>query len=291
MDDLARYNRERWEELAQAGVRYSRPFLKLDLQSARRVVDPDGLLGNLSGRDVLCLAGGGGQQSAAFGLLGARVTVLDLSPTQLERDRQAAAHYGIAVRTVEGDMRDLSAFRDSSFHIVWHAHSLGFVPESPRVIAEVSRVLRNRGIYRLYYTNPYVHGAWDRWNGTGYLLSEPYVDGGEVGYEDNRWDVAQPDGTQRKVPGPKEYRHSLATVVNGLVSHGFVILALRETCREPEEDGAARAALRPGSWEHFVSVAPPFLTVVATKRPDLVRRTRRRAPPLPRPIPRRTMRP
>ncbi len=279
MDELARYNRERWEELAQAGVRYSQPFLNLDPRSARRAVDPEGLLGPIARREVLCLAGGGGQQSAAFGLLGARVTVLDLSPTQLERDRQAAAHYGLTVRTVEGDMRDLSAFRDSSFHIVWHAHSLGFVPESRRVITEVSRVLRPRGVYRLYFTNPYVHGAWDRWSGSGYLLSDAYIDGGEVRYKDNRWDVGQPDGTQKRVPGPKEFRHSLATVVNGLIDQGFVILGLRETCREPDESAEARASLRPGSWEHFVSVAPPYLTVVATKRPDLVRRARPRGRP------------
>ena len=41
--------------------------------------------------DVLCLAAGGGQQSVAFALLGANVTVFDLSETQLEHDRLAAA--------------------------------------------------------------------------------------------------------------------------------------------------------------------------------------------------------
>ena len=70
IDEVAKFNRERWEALVKANVRYSRPALNLDAQSARDLVDPEGMMGQCRGRDVLCLAGGGGQQSAAFGLLG-----------------------------------------------------------------------------------------------------------------------------------------------------------------------------------------------------------------------------
>ena len=35
MDEVAAFNKERWEELAQAGVMYSRPYLDLDRDSAR----------------------------------------------------------------------------------------------------------------------------------------------------------------------------------------------------------------------------------------------------------------
>ncbi|MGD8237225.1 MAG: hypothetical protein PVH68_01620 [Armatimonadota bacterium] len=59
MDELARYNRERWEELAQAGIAYSRPALDLDADSARAMVDAEGMMGAATGRGVLCLAGGG----------------------------------------------------------------------------------------------------------------------------------------------------------------------------------------------------------------------------------------
>jgi SAM-dependent methyltransferase len=268
LDDVARHNRERWEELAKAGVIYSRPFLDLDREKARKVVDAQGVLGKIAGRRVLCLAGGGGQQSAAFALLGARVTVLDISPTQLERDREAAAHYGASVRTVEGDMRDLSAFADRSFDIVWHAHSLAFVPDARRVLAEVSRVLRRRGIYRLSYTNPYVHGAGDRWNGQDFVLRGAWVDGGEVSYDDDRWDVWKPDGSAVKVRGPREFRHTLATVVNELAGHGLVVLGLWDS-GEGQGEGATP---RPGSWEHFVSIVPPYLTLIARKEPGLLRR-------------------
>jgi 2-polyprenyl-3-methyl-5-hydroxy-6-metoxy-1,4-benzoquinol methylase len=118
MDELARYNKAQWEELARSKVEYSRPWLDLDENSARKAVDPHGMMKEIAGKRVLCLASGGGQQSAAFGLLGARVTVLDLSETQLERDHLAAEQYGIQVRTVQGDMRYLSQFDDDAFDVV-----------------------------------------------------------------------------------------------------------------------------------------------------------------------------
>src|SRR3712207_564706 len=128
MDDLAHYNRERWEDLAAAHVVFSRPWLQLTPATARALVDPVGLLGDVTGKDVLCLASGGGQQSAAFALLGANVTVVDLAPTQLQRDQEAAAHYGLTIRTLQADMRDLSALESSSFDVVWHAYSINFIP-------------------------------------------------------------------------------------------------------------------------------------------------------------------
>src|SRR5262245_37596152 len=108
MDEVARYNQERWNELVEGGILYTRPFLDLTPASARMVVDPHGFIGEYAGKQVLCLAAGGGQQSAAFALLGAQVSVFDLSERALARDQQAACHYGVSIATYLGDMRDLS---------------------------------------------------------------------------------------------------------------------------------------------------------------------------------------
>ena len=58
MDELAHYNKERWEELAQAGVAYSRPFLDLTPDTARRVVDPHEII-EVETEVVGCDGGGG----------------------------------------------------------------------------------------------------------------------------------------------------------------------------------------------------------------------------------------
>ena len=273
MDEVARYNHERWEELAKANVTYSRPWLDLEKDSARARVDPGGMMGEVAGKDVLCLAASGGQQSAAFALMGAAVTVLDFSQTQLDRDRETAAHYNVQVRTVQGDMRDLSCLDEGIFDIVWHAHSLNFVPDARLVFRQVSRVLRVGGLYRVHCANPFVHSRFDaKWNGQGYPLNQPYIDGAEVVPDDPYWDVDRGDGTRKRVRGPKEFRHSLNTLVNGLIEQDFVIL-------DGSEETGGNPHAEPGSWEHFKSIAPPYLIFWACYRPDVFADTKQRKKP------------
>ncbi|MBZ0296370.1 MAG: class I SAM-dependent methyltransferase [Anaerolineae bacterium] len=137
MDEVARYNIERWAALVKANALFTRPHLDLDADTARQRVDPDGMFGDLSGRDVLLLGGGGGQQSSAFALLGACVTVVDIAQGQLEGDQQAAEHYGLTITTQQGDMRDLSALGDARFDLVYQPYSLNFVPDAHEVFTQV----------------------------------------------------------------------------------------------------------------------------------------------------------
>lgn len=113
---------------------------------------PRNILTDVDDKDVLCLASGGGQQSAVFGLLGARVTVVDLAQGQLAGDREAAAHYGYEVTTIQADMRDPSCLDDESFDLVFQATSMGYVPHVREVYSQVARVLRSGGLYRTVIT-------------------------------------------------------------------------------------------------------------------------------------------
>ncbi len=188
MDEIAKYNMKRWEALAAANALFTRPALNLDVVSAREVLDPEGRLGNLAGKDVLCLACGGGQQSVAFALLGANVVVFDLSEAQLQRDAEAATHYSVNIKIVHGDMRDLSCFEKPAFDIVYQAYSLGFVPDVSTVFQQVACVLRAGGIYYFNCANPFFIGLSERdWKGEGYMLKYPYLDGAEITYEDQEW--------------------------------------------------------------------------------------------------------
>ena len=98
--------------MAQAGDKYYRAMTPEQIQKARdgewriRITPtkpvPRSWLEPLSGRSVLCLAGGGGQQAPILAALGARVTVFDLSDEQLARDREIAAREGLEIETVSG---------------------------------------------------------------------------------------------------------------------------------------------------------------------------------------------
>ena len=264
MDDVSNYNRERWNALVRANALFTRPAFHLDATTARQRIDSEGLLGELAGRRVLCLASGGGQQSAAFALLGAHVTVYDLSDAQLERDREAAVHYGVSIETVQGDMRDLSHFPDDSFDVVWHPYSINFVPEIDRVFAEVTRVLRDRGLYHLHFANPFFSGLTPQdWDGRGYCLKHPYEDGAEITCQDQDWVYNRSENADEDIPPPREYRHTLSTVVNGLVAHGFVIRQLSDTMDLSHDNQA-----QPGTWDHFVAFAPPWLAIWSWYYPD-----------------------
>jgi hypothetical protein len=74
MDKISQINRERWNALAQANVEWSRPYLDYTPEQAAAYVGRHGVLKEVNGKRVLCLASGGGQDSVAFGLLGAEVT-------------------------------------------------------------------------------------------------------------------------------------------------------------------------------------------------------------------------
>ncbi|HEX6386575.1 MAG TPA: hypothetical protein VF177_18035, partial [Anaerolineae bacterium] len=89
-----------------------------------------------------------------------------------------------------------------------------------------------------------------------------YVDG-EVTFADPHWTIAADDGKQHQVVGPREFRHTLSTLVNGLVARGFVLLGLWEG--PPGGDMNAK----PGTWEHFIAVVPPWLTFWARLRPEV----------------------
>jgi SAM-dependent methyltransferase len=236
-------------------------MLDLDAGSARDYVDPRGWLGDLEGRRVLCLAGGGGRESAAFSLLGALVTVFDLSPEQLERDRAAAAHYGSRVETVRGDMRDLSALHGSGFDIVSHSYSINFVPDAHAVFGEVARVARPGALYRVMCANPFVMGATPRdWDGRGYTLSHPYAEGAVVLGADEEW-VYEGDARE-PAPPPREFRHGFGALVGGMAGAGFRILrASEDESLDPDPDAA------PGTWDHFTTVVRPWLTFLSRYEP------------------------
>lgn len=262
MDEIASYNRARWKSLVEANALFTRPKLNLDVVSAQNLIDAEGRLGDVKGRDVLCLACGGGQQSVAFALLGANVTVFDLSAEQLERDAEAAKHYNLEIKIVQGDMRDLSGLEEAVFDIVYHAYSLSFVPDAAQVFRQVARVLRKGGLYWFQCANPFVMGMrQEDWNGSGYILKKPYLNKAKITYDDQDWVYNRDENAP--VQNPVEYRHTLSELINGLINSGFIIQHVSDNA-----DMYPDTTAEPGSWDHFVAFAPPWLKFAAVFKPD-----------------------
>ena len=228
------------------------------------MVDPEERLGDVASKDVLCLACGGGQQSVAFALLRANVTVFDLSEAQLNRDRQAAAHFNVDVKTLQGDMQDLAQFEAAAFDIVYQSYALGFVPNARVVFEQVARVLRPGGVYHFMCANPFFLGMQEKdWNGKGYTIKYPYVNGAEITYEDQEW-VYNRSKSGTAIPPPREFRHTLSALISGLVEQHFIIQHVSDYSGFNPDHNA-----EPGTWSHLTSIAPPWLSFWASYRPDL----------------------
>ncbi|MCA9918366.1 MAG: class I SAM-dependent methyltransferase [Anaerolineales bacterium] len=257
-DNIAEANQKLWEAEVQKGGGYTQPWLDLD----RELLDawlngrlqpipyplyelyPSSFMQNVAGKEVLCLATGGGQQSAIFGLLGAHVTVADLTQGQLDGDETAASHYNYPVTTVQADMRDLSALPRHAYDLVFQADSLAYVPNVRQVYAQVSQVLRPGGMYRVKHSQPAVHRT--AWNGTAYEIAAPYA-----------------ETIQHRDDGGIEFRHHLDDIFNGLLDNGFTIQRVHESPYAQQTDHLAHAA--PGSWDHEMRYVAGGFVIIAQK--------------------------
>lgn len=240
MLNIRSHNREAWDRQVKNRNPWTIPVSAQEVASARmgqweifltpmRPV-PEDWFPPLQGASVLCLASGGGQQGPILAAAGAEVTVFDNSPRQLEQDRYVAERDGLHLRTVEGDMRDLSCFPDEMFDLIVHPVSNAFVPEVNPVWREAYRVLQPGAYLLSGFDNPVVHvfdeAAYER----GELIVAnvlPYSEAESISAED----LVQ----RRRKGSPLEFGHTLDDLIGGQIESGFVIAGFYED-RYPQED-------------------------------------------------------
>lgn len=253
--DIVGFNRAAWNRQVEQGNPWTVPVGPDLIAEARAgrwsvVLTPERAVprewfGQLAGADVLALASAGGQQACVLAAAGATVTLFDLSPAQLQRDRDVAARDGLALRIEEGDMRDLSRFADAAFDLVFHPVSNLFVPDPRPVWRECHRVLRRGGRLLAGFCNPALFlvdaDAFDRGDRT-LRWRLPYADVDALG--------ADAIEAKRAEGAPLEWSHSLEAQLGGQIEAGFRLAALYE-------DGWPGAAL--GEWMR------PFLATLAVK--------------------------
>lgn len=176
----------------------------------------------LTGKDVLCLAGGGGQQAPILSALGANVTVFDLSEEQLARDREIAEHEGMEIVTVAGDMRDLSVFEDQKFDLILSPCATCFCPTVEEIWKEAFRVLRPSGTLVVGFINPVY-----------YLFDAKKMDRDElsVRHKIPYCDFDLPEKEREALIGPDrpiEFGHSLEDLFGKQIAAGFSITGFYE---------------------------------------------------------------
>lgn len=254
-DEVAIANEKHWDRMVEEGCGFTIPWLDLDPDVIRQyakgeletiseqlaIMTPPNILTDVEGKDVLCLSAGGGQQSAVFGLLGANVTVVDLTKGQLEGDKKAAEHYGYEITTIQSDMRDLSCLDADSFDIVYGTATC-YVPDTKQVYSEVARVLRQNGIFRVDFGQPAIH--FIGWDGKDYRITEPYC-----------------QKINRREDGAIEFRHYMDDIFNGLIEVDLSIRQVVDLSRNKKPDTQAT----PGTWVHEEPYIGGIFVIVARK--------------------------
>lgn len=237
--DVLKYNKKSWDAQSASG---DSPWAQI---VAKEVIDqakagkhrfgmgpshkpvPDHWLGNVRGKRLLCLAGGGGQQTAILAAMGATVTVFDLSPNQLSLDQKAADTYGLTITTVQGDMADLRVLRDEheSFDLVVNPASTMFVPDLPKVWQQTYSVLKPGGKLIATTMNPMT-----------YAFDKDELD--TTAHPTLRYPVPYSDLSSLSKEGldaiidqgyALEYGHSLTDIIGGQLEAGFMLVGMMES--------------------------------------------------------------
>jgi len=99
----------------------------------------------LTGKRVLGLASGGGQQMPVFAALGAECTVLDYSEKQIESDLSVAGREGYQIDAIRADMTKPLPFDSDSFDLIFHPVSNCYIEDVMHVWRECYRILKKGG--------------------------------------------------------------------------------------------------------------------------------------------------
>lgn len=254
MDDILKNNRRVWDQRARNHEAHTATADERSLSRPLDYCDPLGWFEkDLRDKSVLCLASGGGMQSALFAAAGARVTVVDLSPAMLEQDRRVASERGYTIRCVEASMDRLAPLDTGSFDLVFQPVSTCYVPDVAAVYREVARVLRPRGLYVSQHKQPINLQTSALPGPQGYILVEDYYRSGPLAPVVGEF--------EHRETGALEFLHRWDQLLGELLRSGFVL----EDLFEPRHGNPLAEA---GSFAHRSVKAPPYVMFKARRKPD-----------------------
>lgn len=233
--DFINYNRGSWNKEVDKGNMWTKVVSKEAVEKARngewsivltptKAVPKSWFPKELRGKKILCLASGGGQQGPILAATGAKVTVFDNSPNQLNQDKFVAERDGLTINTVQGDMRDLSVFEDNYFDFIIHPVSNCFIDNILPLWREAYRVLKKGGTLIAGFDNPiqYIFDLKELEQGNLVVRHKvPYSDLKDLSEEEFKELVLDQNE-------PMCFGHTLEDQIHGQIEAGFVISGFYE---------------------------------------------------------------
>lgn len=227
--NIQKHNSAAWDKEVENGSEWSRPVSARAIAAARRgdwsvILTPKKKVprewfGDIAGKDVLCLASGGGQQAPVLAAAGANVISFDNSAKQLAQDKFVADRDDLKIKLEQGDAADLSRFADASFDLIFHPCSNCFFPKLAPVWQECLRVLRGGGTLLSGFINPIFfmldHEIENKKSNLFLKYALPYSD---------LESLVETEKSQLLAAGrPVEFGHTLTAQIGGQTDAGFLI--------------------------------------------------------------------
>lgn len=232
--NILEYNSQSWDKAVESGNPWSIPIGADVIEKARigewEIIltplkpTPREWFGEVQGKDILCLASGGGQQAPILAAAGARVTSFDNSAKQLEQDAFVARRENLEIRLEKGDAADLSRFADGSFDLIFHPCSNCFMEKLEPIWREAYRVLRPGGALLSGFNQPFIY-IFDRYaeENEGVLQVRhrlPYADLESLSEGELNEMIQKHEAV--------EWSHTLDEQIGGQIEAGFVIAGFYE---------------------------------------------------------------
>jgi len=226
--DIIKHNKSAWDNYVDKKDRWTIPVAEEELENVRKgnwsiVLTPNKTVPKnwfppLKGLKILGLASGGGQQGPILATLGADVTIFDNSEKQLQQDKILSNKFNLDIKTVQGDMRDLSVFVDNSFDLIFNPCSIVFVDNVLPVWSECYRVLKLGGILMTGLINPIIFQLDD--DNLKLIYKQPFSDLHSLPKE-------KLEALKTKNE-PLVFGHSLTDQIGGQLDAGFTITEMFE---------------------------------------------------------------
>lgn len=226
--DIVKHNKLAWNNYVDKKDRWTIPVSEQELENTKKgnwniVLTPKkpvphNWFPELNGLKVLGLASGGGQQGPILATLGANVTIFDNSDKQLQQEKTISNKFNLDIKTLQGDMKDLSVFEDNSFDLIFNPCSVLFVDNVLPVWKECYRVLKPNGILMTGLINPISFQIDEQ--SLKLIYKQPFSDLHSLPAEKVEELIKNKEALQ--------YGHSLTDQINGQLQAGFSLTHMYE---------------------------------------------------------------
>jgi ubiquinone/menaquinone biosynthesis C-methylase UbiE len=180
------------------------------------------LLEKIKGKKILDIGCGGGQASIALAKQGGICTGIDISEKQITAAVKNSKKEGVSVEFLISPFSSISKFGKNVFDTAISIMSLQYCNDLSRLFNDVNRLLRRDGLFVFSIEHPF------------YLIVNPATLKINDSYFSEGIKREKETGTDGKSSYYLYYNRKISTIVNLVVSAGFVVEKILEPMEKPD---------------------------------------------------------